>query len=870
VVPDKAFLQVIDVRPAVVMLQGGLGVLKALKKKKRRNSTPSSPSFSMSPSPSPLAKASFGTARKQQQQLQHLASAGTQAAAAALEVCCESGISSETVPALSNRAAAGLNFSKHQQQHQHHMQPVLGVGTATAAIAGSSCYSPCSQTAGAVSPGPHGAHCLLGPDGVCHCPASSWNGQTPPLTSSMGNSSYYSSCQEQSATGTVWHQQKHMYSAEACTYQDAYGGYSFNSYPDAAHTILQQQPQQRQFGGRSDQQQSQSLPQAQLHQQQHQQMLGMPEQTSSPFQAGSSSSPSAVRAGARRLGAAEQQQHSSSSMSSGSPVGVAMGTATGPCQKSTVTPNLKSLNIPGKCQSVSDVPAVSSRTAATVGGSASAAAPGVDISIPAGFSRTWGGLPVMPSNDCLGALGVRPTDQGKLMSPAAYEMMLAGMANGRFTAEVPLDLPTSRVPDDFAEGPLAPSDLSGSAAAALQPIGNFPRQQQRSHSFSLGGLPGAEQQFPGAAVAMGSAILPRHWAGSFSSNYYETAGLPQPTSVPRGPSHSQEPFCTPGSVTQQPLHVDLPQYFPPGGGQQCGNSSNHNQEIGSTTNSFDAAPVSRSHSTPARIMWQQQQQHHHHHHTTGGGTLSATPATYAGPVHRSFTFGGYPVPHLMPMPAASNHIHACGSVSVGGSLSHQQTDTAFNPRLLHSSTSLPDSAAAAAPVALKHSPTCAGGIDSSQLLPGYPEFSVPSDFPHELDRPKPGLSNMNSTLSTNPTGMMAGVSMSLLAEAPTTVLLQQAAAAAVTAAAAASATLTSGQGPLSGSDISIQAAAGILPTPASCGSLDRAAAAVTGSPLTWDCVGEALHSGFPDASDSWAGLQLADLNEEEVDELLRL
>eukprot|EP00775_Hariotina_reticulata_P014343 gene14343-14439_t len=277
--------------------------------------------------------------------------------------------------------------------------------------------------------------------------------------------------------------------------------------------------------------------------------------------------------------------------------------------------------------------------------------------VPAGFSHTWGGRPMMPSNDCLGPMGLRTVDQGKLLSPAAYEMMLA---TGRFAAEVQLDLPAAGVPDDVTEAPLVGSDLTASAA--------FQRHQQRSHSFSFGGVSGAEQHFPGGAIGMDPTSLPCHWAAGFSSSYYE-------------------------------------------------------------------------------------------------------------------------------------------------------------------------------------------------------DLSVPSGLAQDQSNLRSGCSNMGSAQASHPPGMLLGLPVSLLAEAPATVMLQHAAAAAATAA---SASLTSGQVPLSGNDINIQTA-GVPHTPASSGCREAAAvAAVTGSPLTWDCVGAALHSEFPDANDSWAGLQLSDLNEEEVDELLRL
>ncbi|KAF8056861.1 MYB44 [Scenedesmus sp. PABB004] len=190
-----------------------------------------------------------------------------------------------------------------------------------------------------------------------------------------------------------------------------------------------------------------------------------------------SSSPFEACAGSARespVKAEQQAQHSSSSMSSGSPMGAGLGAE--------------------RCHSSSEPAAGGPAGLGSWGG---CAWPG----LPAGLSG-------LPPSDCLGPLGMRPlAGQGKLLSPAAYDMMMAGVSS-RSGVEVQLcggDAAALQAHRSVPQPPGAALAAANCLMSARGPPGGL----GRSHSYAPGAGFGAAGCFGGGhAQSYGGGLIP--------------------------------------------------------------------------------------------------------------------------------------------------------------------------------------------------------------------------------------------------------------------------------------------------------------------------------------------------------------------------
>lgn len=498
--------------------QIGLGVVRPIKKKKRRNSTPSSPSFSLSPSPPAAVKGGSRQPLKQEPCWQ--------------QGGLSSGDSGAHAPAHSAAAGVMVKAEQGQQQQQqvvpaHYMQQ-LAAPAGGQQQASSCCYSPCSQTApppGLPAVSLHNTQCVLGPDGLCTCPG--WTAlqftQATSAYEGQGNTSLYSSREQAPHPGLPWPSMVQQQ-------QQQHGDYPTSSNPCSSYTASEQQ----QYAGSK--------------------LAPALDPLASPFQAAGSSSP---ETGAHAGG---DQQHSSSSMSSGSPMRCTTGA---PGSSSTCG---QPGGAPARCHSAVDLPAASSRAAVSV----------ADIGLPGG---AWAG--VLPTSDVLGPMGMRPVGQGKLLSPAAYDMMVASITATPGPGDMAVDsavagqsLPPAGL-GLLGSGISSSQLLCGASAESVVPAAR-PAGLQRSHGYGCA---------PPAATGYDSMHGPR-WGDS------SRAPCPAPTDG-----------ILPHASTA------------PSGGPGCYSTG------------VELASMARSYSTPAPPAWQQQ---------SGGGA----PPSYAASMHRSYTVGG--------------------------------------------------------------------------------------------------------------------------------------------------------------------------------------------------------------------------------------
>jgi len=505
--PLKLIKAMLSALPLRASQQVGLAALKGIKKKKRR-STPSSPSYSDGLTPTAVSSrpSKFQAVTRKQP--------------GSMEPSADSAMTGSSRQAAAAAATAALPRQLTQQQQQQPTYDGYTYSYATVPVGSgggisSSSYSQVGGSLASAAALGHQPGCMAMAGGMCSC----WSG---------------------TAAGVQAYSPASLAAPGA-----AVGGYV--NCPDGSLQPAQLQPWQ----------------------QQQQQMgdggYGAPEVTGSPFQLfGSGSSMQELAGSSTRLqsaggastaaGAAaaapagmsmplikaevqsltpqagscapagggstqqphhDHQQPSSSSMSSGSPVRPGLVNSCG-----TVTPPAAGGSM-DRAHSINDVPAASSsRTTATPmdtsAGPGRGSDPQLDGKMPTGLlgphpTGAWGsqGLVMAPPSDALGPLGLRPLGQGKLLSPAAYDMLMSGI------------VPSSR-------GGVEVQYQNGSSAAAGDGMGPA---MQRSSSMTS---PGRQQQQPSAQLQLQHSMpAPTTAFGSSGGGYGPPPG---PVDASRGSS----------------------------------------------------------------------------------------------------------------------------------------------------------------------------------------------------------------------------------------------------------------------------------------------------------------------------------------------